>query len=112
MMSFIVTEYTILGFCKIQDKIFAFFIYIVLECEGLNFYHMKKIISTLVILTTLSTQMSLVSAATGTLSGEFAAINTAITSGVSLDSAPSTTSVPTSSNTLGVTKLVIVSQNS
>jgi hypothetical protein len=49
---------------------------------------MKKIISTLVILTTLTTQMSLVSAATGTLSSEFAAINTAITSGISLDSAP------------------------
>jgi hypothetical protein len=73
---------------------------------------MKRIISTLVILTTLSAQMSLVSAATGTLSSEFAAINAAITSGVSLDSAPNTTSVPTSSNTLGVTKLLIVSQDS
>jgi hypothetical protein len=49
---------------------------------------MKKIISTLVILTTLTAQMSLVSAATGTLSSEFDAINTAITSGISLDSAP------------------------
>jgi hypothetical protein len=49
---------------------------------------MKKIISTLIILTTLSAQMSLVSADSGTLSTEFDAINTAISSGISLDSAP------------------------
>jgi hypothetical protein len=49
---------------------------------------MKRIISTLVILTTLSSQLSITYAETGALNSEFDAINTAITSGISLDAAP------------------------